>query len=109
MENVQSETGQELAVLHLKKIILAPSCTCRDGIAVESNSPAFPGDTWLKPSRPSKVKLLVGAWKFVWLKTLKDSTRNWRLNDSEIRIFFMRERSTLTRPGPMSWLRRSLP
>src|SRR6266478_6323361 len=58
----------------LQKITLAPNCTCRDGVAVESNSPAVPGDSWLKPSRPPKVKLLVGAWKFVWLKALKAST-----------------------------------
>src|SRR5258708_5811213 len=93
------------AVEVLQKITLAPSCTCRDGVAVESNSPVVPGDSWLKPSRPPKVKLFVGAWKFVWLKTLKASTLSWRLNDSEMRerrIFLMRERSILTKRGPMS-------
>jgi hypothetical protein len=28
-----------------QKITLAPNCTCRDGVAVEFNSPAVPGDT----------------------------------------------------------------
>ena len=78
--------GSPDAAAFLQKITLAPNCTCRDGVAVESNSPAVPGDSWLKPSRPLKVKLLVGAWKFVWLKTLKASTLSWRLTDSEMRV-----------------------
>src|ERR1700730_1956654 len=45
----------------LQKITFAPSCSCREGVAVESNSPAVPGDSWLKPNRPPKVTLLVGA------------------------------------------------
>ena len=96
----------------LQKIILAPNCNCRDGVAVEFISPAVPGDTRLKPSCPPKELLLTGAWKFVWLNTLKASTRSCRLNESEIResrIFLMSDRSTLTRRGPMRWLRRSLP
>jgi len=78
--------GSSYVAALLQKITLAPNCTCRDGVAVESNSPAVPGDSWLKPSRPPKVKLLVGAWKFAWLKTLKASTLSWRLTDSEMRV-----------------------
>ena len=62
--------------------------------------------TW--PKVPS-LRPLSGPVKLVWLKTLKDSARIWRLVLSPIAKFFIRPRSTFSKPGPRIFPADSLP
>ena len=51
----------------------------------------------------------LGAWKFVWLMTLKASTRNWNLRASCILKSFETEASKSTSPGARLESRETLP
>src|SRR5579871_2526934 len=58
------------------------------------------------------VLLSSGDWKLAWLRTLKNSTLNWVLNLSDIRlkaVFLKTEKSRFVRPGPAITFRRALP
>src|SRR3989304_1133456 len=86
-----------------------------------------PGPTWriwpkkgfgVKGTQPGKKQApeycpvwLKGCRKFTLLKRLKNSTRNWTLTRSffPTEVFFKKEKSKFTRPGPLKVLRASAP
>lgn len=50
-----------------------------------------------------------GVVKLEWLRTLKNSARNWVLKRSPKRVFLRRERSSSLRPGPVRVSRPRVP
>ena len=82
---------------------------CRDVVLVKVKTPAplvrFPAESMM-------TRLSFGDAKLGRLKTLKNSDRNCALNASEIfgiGMFLKREKSILTRPGPITELRPAFP
>src|SRR5579875_1409199 len=70
-------------------------------------APGTTDPSWLK-----KDSLSTGTRKLVWLRTLKNSARNWMLKFSEILrtgMFLKSEKSRSRRPGPTIWFRPKLP
>src|SRR5439155_19574363 len=60
-------------------------------------------------AKVAEPTVLPGWAKFGWLKRLKNSERNWTVNPSLIFMFWIREKTTLLKPGPTIPLRPKLP
>src|ERR1035437_2358000 len=73
------------------------------GFPAEPSTPAEPGIG--VPPLSNATELLasfrkLGATKLGWLRTLKNSARNWSFRGSIRRIFLKAEKSTFFSPGP---------
>src|SRR5207249_1407926 len=89
---------------------LSPSWICRDVVTVEVMRPQV-GATIGEPSAFTPVKAVrpEGTAKLGWLGTLKHSARNRSVRPRPSSKPLTRDRSTDTRPGPMSVSRPRFP
>src|SRR5712664_981906 len=109
LRNVSFHLHEYIGAAEHHQINFKANCICRDGVCVDVISPAFPIGL---PLESKRFRLSRGGAKFVWFRRLKNSALNWTLNASEIRLirlFFNRDESRFTSPGPISVFRPKLP